>query len=164
MPKPQVEFIKPRSPQKLGSKPPAIDPAALARAEAALKSLSGQFQEWMQEEVSRVEAAWREARARNLDDESLIELYGRAHDAKGMGSTYEYPLVTRLAGGLCRLLDTAETRAIAAKTPTLIGAHVDAMSAAVRDRIKSENSPVGKALVAELDGLVTAALAGVEDR
>ena len=83
-------------------------------------------------------------------------LYMRAHDLKGLGATYEFPLVTRLAASLCRLIEDAATRT---KAPlTLIDAHIDAIKAAVRDDIKTDEHPLGKVLAAELEGRVAAYL------
>ncbi len=163
MAKSTFEIIQPRNAlrEKLGNKSPVLDPAALARAEAALKNLSGQFQQWMEDEVCRVETARDAAVKRNFDPESMNDLYGCAHDAKGMGTTYEYPLITRLAGSLCRLLDTPASRALAVKTPRLLSAHVDAMRAAVRDRIKSDQDGLGAALANELEGQVSKVLAAM---
>lgn len=149
-----VQFITPRNTlrEKLGGKLPAVDPNALARAEAALKSLSGQFQSWMEDEVTKLETARIAAKAAGYSDEALVGVYGAAHDAKGMGTTYEYPLVTRLAGSLCKLLETETNRNLAAKAPGLIDAHVDAIRAAVRDLIKTDDHPVGRILANELEG------------
>jgi chemotaxis protein histidine kinase CheA len=161
MTKPAFEMITPRNTlrEKVGGRVPALDASALARAEAALKSLSGSFQAWMEEEVEKLETARHAAKAAGYTDQALQDLYSRAHDAKGMGTTYEYPLITRIAAALCRLLETEERRAIAAKDYALIEAHVDACRAAVRGHIKDENHPVGKALAAELDGRVAKVLA-----
>ena len=40
-------------------------------------------------------------RAEGLTPETAENLYFRAHDLKGLGATYGYPLVTRIAGSLC---------------------------------------------------------------
>jgi chemotaxis protein histidine kinase CheA len=155
-----VQFIQPRNSlrEKLGGKLPSVDPNALARAEAALKSLSGQFQDWMEDEVTKLETARTAAKAAGYTDKSLQDVFGAAHDAKGMGTTYEYPLVTRLAASLCKLLDSEATRALAAASPNLIDAHVDAIKAAVRDQIKSDEHPVGRVLANELEGRTLALL------
>jgi chemotaxis protein histidine kinase CheA len=149
-----VQYFQPRNTlrDKIGGRLPAVDPNALARAEAALKSLSGQFQSWMEDEVAKLEAARLEAKAQSYTDKSLQGVFAAAHDAKGMGTTYEYPLVTRLAGSLCKLLDNEATRALAQKTPSLVEAHIDAIKAAVRDQIKSDDHPVGRILATELEG------------
>lgn len=153
MSKQAFEVIQPRNTlrEKMGGRMPALDAAALARAEEALKSLSTQFQGWMEDEVANLDAARREAVARGFDVASIETLFGRAHDAKGMGSTYEYPLVTRIAASLCKMLETQEARAAAAGATALLEAHVDAIRAAVRGRIKTDADPVGAALASELE-------------
>jgi hypothetical protein len=79
----------------------------------------------------------------------MENLYLRAHDLKGLGTTYGYQLITRIAGSLCRLIDDKDKRAHAPLD--LIDAHIDAIKAAVRDDIKTDEHPVGRTLVEELE-------------
>ena len=130
----------------------AIDPAAIAKAEAALKGLSGNFAQWLNDELTKLEAARQTVRSTGITAETMESLYLRAHDLKGLGTTYGFPLVTRIAGLLCRLIDDKEKRLIAPMS--LIDAHIDAIKAAVRDDIKDEAHPVGKLLVQELENRV----------
>ena len=102
---------------KVGGRLGAIDPAAIAKAEAALKSLSGNFAEWLADEVAKLDAARQRVRAEGLTAEAAENLYLRAHDLKGLGATYEYPLVTRIAGSLCKLIDDPDKRADAPLLP-----------------------------------------------
>ena len=134
---------------KVGGRLGAIDPAAIAKAEAALKSLSGNFAEWLADEVAKLEAARQRVRAEGLTTEAAENLYLRAHDLKGLGATYEYPIVTRIAGSLCKLIDDPAKRAEAPMA--LVDAHIDAIKAAVRGRIQTDTHPVGSALVTELE-------------
>jgi len=134
---------------KVGGRLGAIDPAAIAKAEAALKSLSGNFAEWLADEVAKLEAARQRVRAEGLTAEAAENLYLRAHDLKGLGATYEYPIVTRIAGSLCKLIDDPAKRAEAPMA--LVDAHIDAIKAAVRGRIQTDTHPVGSALVTELE-------------
>lgn len=140
--------------EKIGGSLPAFDEAALKRAEAALASLSSEFQSWMEEEVTKVVNARNAARAAGWSDETLEALHGASHDAKGLGATYEYPIVTRIAASLCRLTETEAGKATARALPHLVEAHVEAMRAIVRDRVKAEDHPVGVALANELEGQV----------
>ena len=130
----------------------AIDPAAIAKAEAALKSLSGNFEQWLNDELTKLEAARQQVRAQGMTAENMESLYLRAHDLKGLGATYGFPLVTRIAGLLCRLIDDKSKRLEAPMQ--LVDAHIDAIKAAARDDIKSEDHPVGKVLVQELEGRI----------
>ena len=127
----------------------AIDPAAIARAEAALMSLSSNFTQWLADEITKLEGSRHQVKVDGLTPASMENLYLRAHDLKGLGTTYGYQLITRIAGSLCRMIDDKEKRA---STPMdLVDAHIDAIKAAVRDGITSDEHPVGSVLVLELE-------------
>jgi hypothetical protein len=82
----------------------------------------------------------------------MENLYLRAHDLKGLGTTYGYQLITRIAASLCRLIDDKEKRLAASLS--LVDAHIAAIKAAVREGMKTDEHPVGGALAAELEGRV----------
>ncbi len=138
---------------KVGGRFGAIDPAAIAKAEAALKSLSGNFAQWLNDEVVKLEAARQRVKAEGVTSETMESLYLRAHDLKGLGTTYEYPLITRIGASLCKLIDDKDKRMTAPMA--LIDGHIDAIKAAVRDEIKTDDHPVGRVLIQELERQVT---------
>ena len=145
-------------PNKLGAKVGgggrlgAIDPAAIAKAEAALKSLSGNFAQWLADEITKLDGARQEVKTQGVSADTMEALYLRSHDLKGLGATYGFPIITRIAGSLCRLIDDKDKR-VGAPMP-LVDAHIDAIKAAVRDDIKDDEHPVGKILVQELEARV----------
>jgi len=139
---------------KVGGGFGGIDAAAIAKAEEALKAMSGQFGQWLQDEITKLDAAQAAIRAEGLNTQTAEGLYFRAHDLKGLGTTYQYPLVTRLAGSLCKLLDDAAKRAEA--PVVLLDAHIDAIRAVVRDEIKTDDHPVGRILAETLEARVAA--------
>jgi hypothetical protein len=135
---------------------PLFDEDAIERAEAALKSMSAQFQPWLEIEVEKLQAARIASLAGGWRDAQLEGLFSAAHDVKGLAATYDYPSVTRIAASLCRLIETPAGKAAARAAPDLIEAHVDAMRAAVRDEIKEETHPVARALIGALEARVAA--------
>jgi hypothetical protein len=139
---------------------PEFDPAAVARAEAALEALGSVFPDWMHEEVLRLEDALLTARTGAFAPDSLGGLQARAHDVKGMAATYRYPLASRIADCICRLLATPERCALARANRALLEAAVAAVRACVRENIRDETDRMGAALAKELDARVTEALAG----
>ena len=152
------QMIPPPNALKLkvgGGRLGAIDPAAIAKAEAALKSLANNFTQWLADEITKLEAARQQVRAQGATIETMENLYLRAHDLKGLGTTYGYQLITRIAGSLCRLIDDKDKRAGAPLD--LVDAHIDAIKAAVRDDIKTDDHPVGRVLVEELERRVKTA-------
>ena len=140
---------------KLGGRFGAIDPSAIAKAEAALKSLSGNFAQWLNDEVVKLDAARQRVRDEGVTAETMETLYLRAHDLKGLGTTYEFPLITRIGASLCRLIDDKDKR-LSVSMP-LVDAHIDGIKAAVRDDIKTDEHPVGRVLIEELERKVAAA-------
>jgi len=126
-----------------------LDADAVARAEAALKNLSGNFDQWMREELGRLEAARDQILADGYNATTAQGLYHRSHDIKGLGTTYGYPLVTRIASSLCGLLHDPQMRLTVPSE--LIVAHVAAISASVNRDIRSDNDPRGKALAEDLE-------------
>lgn len=137
---------------KVGGGFGGIDAGAIAKAEEALKAMSAQFGQWLQDEITKLDAAQIAIRTQGLTAETAEGLYFRAHDLKGLGSTYQYPIVTRMAGSLCKLLDDPAKRTEA--PIVLLDAHIDAIKAVVRDEIQTEEHPVGRELAETLEARV----------
>lgn len=139
---------------KVGGGFGGIDANAIAKAEAALQAMSAQFGQWLEDELTKLDAAQSAIRTQGLTPETGEALYCRAHDLKGLGTTYQYPLVTRIAGSLCKLLDDASKRVNAPMV--LVDAHVDAIKAVVRDKIQTDEHPTGRILAEALEARVAA--------
>jgi len=146
------QMIQPANALRLkvgGGRLGAIDPAAIAKAEAALKSLASNFTQWLADEITKLEAARQQVKTVGVSMETMENLYLRAHDLKGLGTTYGYQLITRIAASLCRLIDEKDKRLSASMA--LVDAHIDAIKAAVREDMKADDHPLGAALVQELE-------------
>ena len=146
-------------PREAGHRPPKLtqpvfSEEALARADKTLEAMSGSFERWLDADSAKLQAARLGAAEAGWSDAALDALWRAAHDLKGMGGTYGYPLVTQLAASLCRLTETEAGKSAARANPALVDAHVDGLRAAVRDRIASDAHPVGRALVQMLEAKV----------
>jgi len=122
--------------------------AAVAKAERAMNTLAANFGEWLEQEVAGLEQARATLKQAGLTVEVGQRLSTKALDLKGLGTTYDHPLVGRIGASLFKLLDEV---APAAVPLALIDAHVDAARAIVRDQIRDADHPVGLALVTELE-------------
>lgn len=152
----QNPVTQPPAPRlKLGGRLGALDPSAIAKAEAALKSLSGNFAQWLSDEIVKLDAARQRVREDGVNPETMETLYLRAHDLKGLGTTYEFPLITRIGGSLCRLIDDKDKRL--GVDLGLVDAHIEAIKTAVREDIKTEEQPAGQALLEDLERKLAAA-------
>ena len=151
MTKPKAQFIDPRTTGRILLQKPVFDQTALKRADDAMKAMGGSFEQWLDDDVRKLQIARVAAENAGWSEGALDALYGAAHDLKGMGGAYGYPLVTQLAASLCRLIETDAGKFAARRNPALVLAHVDALRAAVRDRIATAEHPIGRALVAALE-------------
>ncbi len=142
--------------ERLALTNPLFDEAALARAEAAFVELEDQFGDWLDADVARLLEARDGARAADWNEATITALATAAHNLKGVGATYGYPIITHMAALLCRLVEAPDTRERRACAFALIEAHVDAIRAAVRERVKDEVNPLGRALLSALAERVAA--------
>ena len=142
---------------KVGGRLGAIDADSIAKAEAALADLSSQFDSWLLDEVKKLEDVQATIKTEGLTTANAEQLFYRAHDLKGLGTTYGYPLITRICGSLCKLMDEDDKRSAAPRV--LVDAHLDAVRAIVRDQIKEENHPMGRVLAEALEQRVKEHLA-----
>jgi chemotaxis protein histidine kinase CheA len=133
-------------------KAPGASLDMVARAEAALKALAGQFARWMQDEIDKLDAARADIAFTGLAGEPGEALYRTAHDLKGLGGTYGFPIVSRIAGSLCHLLDDVDKRI--SLPLDLIDAHIQAIKTVVRDDMRDEQNPGGAALASALEDRV----------
>jgi hypothetical protein len=83
---------------KVGPGLAGIDPVALAKAEAAMKGLADTFDGWMQNELTKLDAVRERIRVEGYNADTAESLYFRAHDLKGLGATYGYPLGDECCG------------------------------------------------------------------
>jgi chemotaxis protein histidine kinase CheA len=127
-------------------RPGEADP--VARAEAALAQISGEFGKWMDDECDRLDAARRRVKALGLNKDTRQELFLAAHDVKGDSGTFGFPHVVPAAESLCRLLEhTPDVN----RVPTaIIDQHVDAVRAIVREYMREDISNIAAALTMRL--------------
>jgi len=125
---------------------PVFDAGAVERADQTLAAMSGSFQQWLDSDVARLQHARQGAERAEWSDAALTALWSVAHELKGMGGSYGYPLVTEIAASLCRLIETDAGKEAARRSPSLLNGHVDALRAIARDHIQTSDHPVGRML------------------
>jgi chemotaxis protein histidine kinase CheA len=123
----------------------------VARAEKALRGLSGEFKNWMVIEADRLSAAWDSIRSDGFTEITRGELFRAAHDIKGDAVTFGFPSAGAAANSLCRIIEHAPDLA---KVPTeLIMHHINAVQAIVRQRTKLDNATMASELSRRLRGV-----------
>lgn len=123
----------------------AYDAAVVARAEAALEELKGEYEVCVRGDLAALVAGLEAARAEPSEAGAQLEaMRRRAHDVKGQAGTFGYSLVTDIAGSLESLLrrvDRSDRRHL-----DLIHTHLQAMTVVVREGIEGEGGVTGREL------------------
>jgi len=122
--------IKIRAPEQASEKPTiasSVDPVELAdKAEAAVDSLSGQFDAWMSADLDNLIASWNAANVPEATPEAYRAVFMAAHNIRGVAGSYGYPAISRLCGSLATLLSDTHP----GENSALINLHVEACRAA----------------------------------
>ena len=129
---------------------PVTDPKddPVARAEAALAQLYGEFAGWMLAECERLETARRHVKQLGVGDETYGELFRASHDIKGEAVTFGFPNVAGAADSLWRLLEHTPDKT---RIPqALIDQHVDAIRAIVRENARPDAADIAETLTQRL--------------
>jgi len=139
---------------KVGGPIGAADMHLIEKAENALQDMRSDFVLWLEDEVVKLEEAATIVRKAGLKGQEGEDLFVRAHDLRGLGSTYDFPIITRLASSMTKLIDMPEKREVA--PVGLVLAHVNAIRAALVQNIRDTTDPVAAELADELEVLATA--------
>lgn len=135
----------------------SLDPALAVRAETAVQDLSSEFPKWIAETVERLVQTRQVLIGQPLTAGARTVLYTPALEAKSLGETYGYPLITRFAHSLCRLLGRLPASLNA--PDALVDAHIDAIRASLQMPPGSNTQdPIATKLISEIEAQVTAAL------
>lgn len=123
----------------------AADPlpgdAAFDQADDQIAALRRRFEMSLASVVAELEAA---VEMLGRDDRALVRCRRLAHDLRGQGATFGYPLLSEFAGSLTRLL--AEGREGDPLLGQLAGLHVKAIAAVAHGRITGDGGDVGRGL------------------
>ncbi|MBV8977749.1 MAG: Hpt domain-containing protein [Alphaproteobacteria bacterium] len=140
---------------KVGGSVAGLDLGAIKRAEAAMDALKTDFAQWIADDVERLGKA-RDGFAATRSAETREALFRAAHDLKGQGATFEFPLIARMAASLSKLVDALQEPA--ALPLNLVDAHVDAIRIVFRDKIHDTSNRMAIVLAEELEARVVETL------
>ncbi|MBO6503839.1 MAG: hypothetical protein JJ850_17860 [Kordiimonadaceae bacterium] len=129
----------------------SINPEALEEAEKALNKMSEDYPDW----VSGLIVKLQEQHGRCVDTpekrhEFFEEINHIAHDMKGQGGTFGYPLITDFADSLYGFT-VKRPGDISDNQVELVKSHVDAMRAVIRGRVSGDGGEIGAELSKSLD-------------
>lgn len=126
-----------------------LDPAVIARAEAALAALRDDYLGWVEADLGRLCRVLDRIRGdddqggEDCDRAAMEEMFAVAHDIKGQAATFGYPLLTELASGFCHLLRDVGGDGLLVRLELLVSAMVEV----VTTRLEGDGGERGQALL-----------------
>jgi chemotaxis protein histidine kinase CheA len=125
---------------------------ALERAEAEMADAAARYVVWVQDTVRDLAGHFRratEAPPSSAERAEALKSIGHiAHELRGQGGTFGFPLITAFAGSLFKF-----TQGDGSDTPermSVVKAHVDAIRVVFAQEIRGDGGQIGQALVQAL--------------
>lgn len=107
---PRVTFLDPPKTLRRAFLPgPATsgDHGAIEKADEALCKLSAHFEEWMQDNLQRLNIAVADLTKTGITEDSLDTLFRAAHDLRSDSQTFGFSLAADVSNSFCQYLEAA---------------------------------------------------------
>jgi hypothetical protein len=128
----------------------------LLEADAVVRRISSSYVGMLQGDLCRMRECLTAAQDAGNVAGNLTALFDIAHDVKGQGGTFGYPLISQIAEALCRYLAAALPQNIA--DLSIVEVHLDAITTVARHQIIGDGGVIGADIVRSL-GLLQPAIA-----
>lgn len=126
----------------------AVGNASIRKAQEAIEALSAEFPEWMRNDVSKLDEAWWRVRHTGGNEPAFESLLLAALSIKGMSAMLGYPYSGQICASLVELIqESPDTSRIPL---VLIGHHVNAVKAELREQVVESTRKTASSLVASL--------------
>ena len=131
-----------------------LNPRLLANAEATVSALQTAYEARMANDIAALATSFESMKRAGRFDHD--QLYLIAHEIKGEGGSYDYPLLTTFGHALCLLVRSRDR--LSAEDVGTVDAHIAAMRAVIKGQVRGEGGDVGRELAANLEAMVARAL------
>ena len=125
-------------------------PEMLEKAEEAIAKMSDEYPAWAMKDIESLTNLLDEAELEEAKRiENLEAIFQIAHDMRGQGGSFGYPLMTRVGSSLCRfteVLNNPDNRGL-----VVVRAHIDAMRAVIGNKVKGDGGRVGRQIARGLE-------------
>lgn len=131
-----------------------FDPLIIYAAEEKIKKLVGDYAEWVNKYLKSISASQQALlEGAKESGKHILNINNIAHELRGQGGTFDYPLITAFSKSLYEA--TKDSNAMVTENKLkLIEAHVDAIRAVFKGKIKGDGGEVGLTLVREIGAAV----------
>ena len=124
--------------------------AVLEESEAELAKFAEDYPDWVQGQLRKLydlaaKSREKEENGRSTEFKRINEI---AHDMRGQGGTFGYPLVTTVAGSLYTF--TGSHFSVRDSPVEIVKSHIDTMNVAIKNRDEGDGGILGRELLTAL--------------
>jgi len=129
-----------RVPKSGGPTPESAILAALNSAEELIEGYQG----WAVDDLEDLWRAFQDAADKKAGPADIRQMFDIAHEIRGQGGTFGFPLITAISDSLCKYLD--QRKEMAARAGEVVRVHILAMKAVFRQELKGDQGALGREL------------------
>lgn len=108
------------------------------------------YLQWVLEDLTKLAAATDKALSDKANRAAHVhELYMKAAEMKGQGSSFGYPLMTAIATQLCRFIETTGNELTDVQMG-VVKLHVETLRLVIQQKMEGEGGPAGQKLMTGL--------------
>ncbi|MEQ8601764.1 MAG: response regulator [Marivibrio sp.] len=132
-----------------GPETAAFDPAVLEAAEAKIQEMEGDYADWVAKTLEELTQAHNRC-LEDMDNAAvpLSEVHRIAHELRGQGGIFGYPLMTQFGKSLYE--QTHDEVEVTPALIELVKAHIDLLRVVTKQKIKGDGGETGKQLMTSL--------------
>lgn len=131
----------------------SFDEELMEKATAALAEMAEDYPDWVIGLINQLAEEHRRCvDSPEMRRQHFEQLHAIAHDMRGQGGTFGYPLISDFADGLYGF--TVPTTSTSDSHVEVIKAHIDAMRVVIKERISGDGGDMGKEIKASLDAAI----------
>jgi hypothetical protein len=120
----------------------------------SMTALQVDYERWTLETLARMSEALGLARTGSeVRAVALRQIFEGAHDIKGQGASFGYPLLSRIGQSLCRVGHGASYESFSADALKVVGAHLEAMKIILEKEIRGDGGALGARLADKLEAM-----------
>lgn len=131
----------------------------LTRVREGVERLTEDFVATSQATLVELDSSLAEARTGIGDGQrdALQRIFRHSHDLRGLGGTFDYPLITHIGSSLCDLIQRLD--GVKALHLDAVELHISAMKLVIADGMSGDGGQAGQQLTASIEAMVGKVLA-----
>ena len=140
--------------QKVKELPQGMEKILLQQANEAILEMADEYLGWVIADIDNLEAQCSMA-LKDPDNRAdhIQNLYLAAHEIKGQGGSFGYPLMTALGGHLCRYIETLDYKMTDGQLE-VVKVCVDSMRLVIAERMEGDGGKMGEQLLKGLSAAI----------